>query len=92
MEAGLYVDDELVALDGYKVDGNGLISRCEDKKPTDKVNVSIFRRERLLEVPVTLGRAPQDAVYLVKTSTPSAQQKKSYTAWLKAPWDDSSAS
>ncbi|OJH36264.1 hypothetical protein BON30_34480 [Cystobacter ferrugineus] len=35
-EAGLYVDDELVALDGWRVDAAGLLSRTEDKdKPTD---------------------------------------------------------
>jgi predicted metalloprotease with PDZ domain len=88
MNGGLYVDDEVVALDGYKIDGNGLLSRCEDKKPGETVTVSVFRREKLLQVPVTLGAFPKDAVYLSKVSHPSEAQKESYRAWLKAPWDE----
>lgn len=90
MVAGLYPDDEIVALDGNKVDANGLISRCEEKKPGEKVKVTVFRRERLTEVTVTLAAKPADAVYLARIDRPTEEQKASYRSWLGAHWDDGS--
>jgi predicted metalloprotease with PDZ domain len=88
MEAGLYPDDELVALDGYKVDGSGLISRCEDKKPGEVARVTLFRRDRLMELDVRLGSKPNDAVYLARVDNPTEQQKAAYKSWLAAGWDE----
>src|SRR5262249_29334220 len=48
MKAGLYADDDIVALDGYRVDGAGLIARCEEKRPGEIVKVTVFRRDRLV--------------------------------------------
>ena len=87
-EAGVYVDDELVALDGWRVDAAGLLARCEDRAPGDTVRVTLFRRDRLLEVPVTLGQKPADAVWLARLDRPTDAQKAAYQAWLGAPWDE----
>ncbi len=88
MEAGLYPDDDVLALDGLKVDGQALIGRCEEKKPGDKVVVTLFRRERLTDVEVTLGQKPADAVYLARVDRPTEEQKAAYRSWLGAHWDD----
>ncbi len=88
MDAGLYPDDEVVALDGLRVDGASLTSRCEEKKPGEAVRLTLFRRDRLLEVPVTLGAKPADAVYLAKVDKPTDAQKAAYQSWLGAPWDE----
>ncbi|WP_257458750.1 M61 family metallopeptidase [Archangium lipolyticum] len=88
-EAGLYVDDELVALDGWRVDAAGLLSRCDEKPPGDKVLITVFRRDRLLEVPVVLGQKPADAAWLSRVDKPTDTQKAAYQAWLGAPWEDS---
>jgi len=90
MEAGLYADDEIVALDGNKVDAPTLVTRCEEKRPGDRVKVTVFRRERLTEVPVTLAAKPADAVYLARIERPTEEQKASYRGWLGAHWDDGS--
>jgi predicted metalloprotease with PDZ domain len=90
MEAGLYADDEVVALDGNKVDAAGLISRCEEKRPGERVKVTVFRRDRLTEVTVQLGQKPADAVYLARIERPTEEQKAAYKSWLNAPWDDGS--
>lgn len=88
MDAGLYADDELVALDGFKCDAPGLISRCEDKKPGDAVRLTVFRRDKLIDVPVTLGQKPADHVYLAKVEKPTEDQKAAFKAWLGAPFDE----
>ncbi len=88
-EAGLYVDDDVVALDGWRVDGAGLLARCDDKSPGDTVRLTVFRRDRLLEVPVTLGQKPADAAWLARVEKPTDAQKAAYQAWLGAPWEES---
>ncbi|MBI3185902.1 MAG: M61 family metallopeptidase [Myxococcales bacterium] len=87
-EAGLYAEDEVVALDGYKVDGSALLSRCEERKPGETVRVTAFRRDRLIELPVCLGQKPADAVYLARVERPTDEQKAAYQAWLGAPFDE----
>ena len=87
-EAGLYPDDDLVALDGYKVDGAALLARCDERRPGDTVRVTLFRRDRLLEVPVVLGTKPADAAYLVRVEQPTEAQRAAFQAWLGAPLDE----
>ncbi len=88
MDAGLYADDEVCALDGLKCDAAALITRCEEKRPGEVVKVTLFRRERLLEVSVMLGPKPLDTFWLVRVEHPTESQKAAYEAWLKAGWDE----
>ncbi|MBJ6763231.1 M61 family metallopeptidase [Myxococcaceae bacterium JPH2] len=88
MEAGLYPEDEIVALDGWRADGAALVGRCEDKRPGDTVRVTLYRRDRLLTVPVVLGQKPAEAAYLVRVDKPTDAQKAAFQAWLGAPWDE----
>lgn len=87
MAAGLYVDDEVVAVDGFKVDGGSLISRCEDTSPGQTVRLTLFRRDRLRTVDVCLGEKPADGAYLLKVEHPTAQQKAAWAAWSGVDWD-----
>jgi len=88
-EAGLYPDDDVVALDGWKVDAAALLARCEDKRPGDTVRVTVFRRDKLLEIPVVLGQKPADAAWLARVDKPTDAQKAAWQAWLGAPWEES---
>ncbi|AKQ67549.1 protease, putative [Myxococcus hansupus] len=87
-DAGLYVEDELVALEGWRVDGNGLLGRCEDRRPGETVRLTVFRRDRLLDIPVVLGTKPAEAAWLARVENPTDAQKAAYQAWLGAPWED----
>jgi predicted metalloprotease with PDZ domain len=91
MQAGVYADDEVLALDGYRVDGSSLIQRTEEKKPGEAVTLTLFRRDKLLTVPVTLGSKPADAVYLARVEKPTDAQKAAYQGWLGAAWDEAEA-
>ncbi|MFO0601291.1 MAG: PDZ domain-containing protein [Myxococcaceae bacterium] len=88
MKAGLYADDEVVALDGLKCDATQLTNRVEDRKPGETVKVTVFRRDRLVEVPVVLEAKPADGVWLQKVERATEQQKASWLAWLGTPWQD----
>jgi predicted metalloprotease with PDZ domain len=88
MNGGLYAEDEIVALDGYRVDGSTLLARCEEKKPGEIATLTVFRQDRLQEVKVQLENKPADAAYLVRMERPSDSQKAAYAAWLGVPWDE----
>jgi predicted metalloprotease with PDZ domain len=75
-------------LDAEKVDASGLLARCDEKAPGTRVTVHVFRRDRLLEVPVTLGARPSDAVWLGRVENPTAAQKASYQLWMGAAWEE----
>ncbi len=86
MAAGLYAEDEVLALDGLKCDAASLLNRCEDKKPGDQVRITLFRRDRLMELPVTVAQKPADGVWLQRVERPSEAQKQAFQAWLGTPW------
>jgi predicted metalloprotease with PDZ domain len=88
MEAGLYPDDEIVALEGYKADGGSLLSRIEERRPGESVRVTVFRREKLIDIVAKVGQKPSDGVYLARTERVTDQQKASFKAWLHAGFDE----
>jgi hypothetical protein len=56
----------------------------------DRPNADL-RREKLLELTVTLAARPLDGVYLVKVDRPTDEQQAAFKAWLGSPWDESEA-
>ena len=55
LAAGLNVDDEILAIDDYRVRADRLDNRLEQYKPGDKVTLLVARREQLLRLELTLG-------------------------------------
>jgi predicted metalloprotease with PDZ domain len=83
---GLYAGDELVALDGFRVDNASLKDRLGAKKPGDVVRFDVFRRDRLRAVEVTLAPRPVEKWRIRPTASASAEQRAAYHAWLGAEW------
>jgi predicted metalloprotease with PDZ domain len=82
-EAGVYADDELVALDGWRVNEERLHQRLLERRPGDVVRLTLFRGDALVEVPVTLAVAPYDMLSLVSVATPTDAQQYARAAWLQ---------
>lgn len=81
--AGVYADDELVALDGWRVAGEErLNARLGERVPGSTVRLALFRGDALIEVPVTLAEAPADALELVPVAERSEAQQRAYRVWL----------
>lgn len=80
--AGIYADDELLALDGWRVNEERLNARLVERRPGDVVRVSVFRGDALVEVPVTLGSAPPDGLELRRVAQPTEAQERAYRSWL----------
>jgi len=80
--AGLYAEDEVVAIDGIRGDAGALVSRSDDRAPGETVRVTVFRRDVLVDVPVTLAQRPEDAVWLAPVDAPTEAQRAAFERWL----------
>lgn len=82
IEAGLNVDDEILAIDDVRVRADGLVARLDQYKPGDKVAVLVARRDKLTKIEVTLGTEPGRAWRLEVLPTAAAEQQARLTAWM----------
>ena len=58
-ESGLSVDDEIIALDEFRVRPDQLAPRLENYRPGDKVSILVARRDQLTRIPLTLSEEPK---------------------------------
>jgi predicted metalloprotease with PDZ domain len=58
-EAGLNVDDEIVAIGDFRVRADQIAQRLDNYRPSDKVSILVARRERLQRIDLTLGEEPK---------------------------------
>ena len=80
IEAGLNVDDEIIAIDDLRVRADGLAARLDQYKPGDKIALLVARRDRLIKLDVTLGAEPGRTWRLESLPNATAEQ----TAHLNA--------
>ncbi len=59
-QSGLQVDDELVALGGYRLTSGNLTTILQRFNTDEPIAVTFFRREVLREISVTLDRSPRE--------------------------------
>lgn len=80
--AGLTPDDEILAVDDYRVRADQLSARLGVYQPGDKITLLVARLDRLRRLQVTLGEEPRPLKLVIrKDSTP--QQTAHRNAWLK---------
>jgi predicted metalloprotease with PDZ domain len=80
--AGINAGDELVALDGLRVGARDLQARVLEREPGDVVQITVFRRDELLTLPVRLERAPPLRPVLRRVQEPTALQAETFRSWL----------
>jgi Predicted protease with the C-terminal PDZ domain len=80
--AGIYAGDELIALDGVRIDEERLKARLAERKPGDTVVFSLFRRDDLLHIPLQLAEAPPDTLTITPVESPTEEQKRLLDGWL----------
>jgi predicted metalloprotease with PDZ domain len=64
--AGLNANDELLAFDGARVNATTLNDRLADRAPGETATITVFRRDELRQLPVTLGERPADTFKIEK--------------------------
>jgi predicted metalloprotease with PDZ domain len=85
-DAGLNVDDQILALNGYRVRSNDLTNRIADMKAGDKVRLTVFRNEKLREFDVTLRNQEVPGYRVARVANPTEQQKSIYEGLLNTSW------
>jgi predicted metalloprotease with PDZ domain len=83
--AGLYPEDEIVAVDRFRVDRSGLWDRLCELGPGGALKLTVFRRDELVELEVPLGEPPEDMVWIDAVQSPSPEQRTAFEAWCGAP-------
>ncbi len=81
--AGVYAGDELLALDGHRIDEARLEARLAERSPGDTVTLSLFRRDELHHVAVALAPAPPNRLAIVPDAQASDEQIGLYVAWMR---------
>ena len=84
-EAGLSPEDELLAIDGYRVPPRGLEERLQALRPGRRSTLLVARRERLVELSVTFGEKPAETWKLEPDPEATAEQQARLAAWLPGP-------
>jgi predicted metalloprotease with PDZ domain len=83
-EQGLNTGDQIVAVDGYRASQSFLQSYVGERKPNDKVRLTVFRFDKLRDVDFTLGSNARKDYTFRPIANPSEEQKKLYRDYLKA--------
>jgi predicted metalloprotease with PDZ domain len=86
--AGINAADELLAFDHDRADEDQLKRIERDVPPGTKVLVSLFRRARLIDVPVILGTRRLFTYLLKPDEKASPEARALYSAWLKQPFPE----
>ena len=82
---GLNTGDLILAIDGFKISNqNDLNARLGDRKPGDKVKITLFRFDRLREIEIALGGRAAEQYRFTAVPNAGDAQKQLYNGWLGA--------
>lgn len=81
-EAGLAIDDILLAIDGRRTHNDNFDLRLRAFQPGDSVVVTVFRRERLRNFGLLLAEAPPELYTIKAVEEPDALQQRIRRDWL----------
>lgn len=83
--AGLSPGDEIIALDGFRVTGEAEVRALAGAlEPGARIELAVFRRARLIRLPLQLGAGPPTRYEIMGLSDPGAAATR-YQAWLGEP-------
>jgi predicted metalloprotease with PDZ domain len=81
-EQGLNANDQIIAVDGNRASQTFLTSYLSEKRPNDKVKLSVFRFDELREIEITLGGRAAQNFQIVPVENPTDDQKRLYKQYF----------
>ncbi|MCA9279264.1 MAG: M61 family metallopeptidase [Phycisphaeraceae bacterium] len=84
-DAGIVVDDEIVAVNNKRVSGS-VNDAIDDLEPGDDVVVTMFRHGELVHVTFPAGSRNTGRWEIKRMNNPTASQVAMYEDWLKLDW------
>lgn len=83
-EQGLNSGDQILAVDGYRASQNMLQNYVSDRKPGDKIRLTIFRFDKMRDIEFTLGNDPRREYSIVKSDNAGDKERALYRAYMNA--------
>lgn len=83
-ESGINVDDEIVALNGFRIRGEQWNSRVDMYEPGEVVSALIARRDELMTFQITVGPPVMDEWQLRVLTDATAAQREHLRSWLSS--------
>jgi predicted metalloprotease with PDZ domain len=83
-QQGINSGDQIVAIDGYRATMNRLNQYVGERKPGDRVRLTIFRFDRLRDIDFVLGENTRRDYSFVEVSNPTEQQRRLYRDYMRA--------
>ncbi len=80
-ESGLSVDDEIIAIDDFRVRPDQISQRLESYRPGDKISILLARRDVLMRMDLILGTEPARWQLEIRPDATDAQ-KQNLASWL----------
>ena len=84
-EQGLSAGDQIVALDGLRVTQAAFNARLDERRPGDRIQLTVFRQDDLRTFNIKLGGRVEPSYRIVPVKNPTAEQARLYEGWLGAP-------
>lgn len=79
---GVNANDEIVAINGEKVDTGNFGERLSRLRPGQSVSVTLFRRDKLMTLNLTAATQPFDRYVISAAKEATAEQQALRQAWL----------
>lgn len=83
-EQGLNTNDQIIAVDGHRVNLQSLNSYLDQKKGGDKITLSLFRFDVLRNMEITLASNSAINYKIVPVENPTEEQRAVYRSFLNA--------
>jgi predicted metalloprotease with PDZ domain len=81
-EQGLNANDQIVALDGMRVNRDLFEALIAAKRPGDVIRLTLFRNDDLRTLEIKLGARRDTPYKIVQSSSATDEQKRIYQSWL----------
>ncbi|HEX8189211.1 MAG TPA: PDZ domain-containing protein [Pyrinomonadaceae bacterium] len=85
-DQGLSAADQIVAVDGYRATLASLNERLSDKRPGERLALTVFRADELRALDIKLGSRAAAAYRILPLPDADERQRRNYQAWLGAPF------
>ena len=83
-DQGLNTGDQIIAVDGYRATDDFLSNYLDQRKPGDKMRLTIFRFNKMRDIDLVLGANPYREHAFVRVPDPTEQQRKLYHDFFNA--------
>jgi predicted metalloprotease with PDZ domain len=81
---GITSGDQIVAIDGYRATLSRLNQYISERKPGDRVRLTVFRYDRLRDIDFVLGENARKDYSFVQVTNPTEQQRRLYRDYMEA--------